>query len=213
MGLARFKHGDFIDAARALAAELGPAGVTVDLVNERLKAPKGSFYYRFASRDLLLGELWLTAALAYQEGFVAAIEAGDGLKAALHMPAWVRLNPDDARLLMLYSRHDFVQGEWPAPLKKSVADQARRFEACLERFAREALGSTESENIRIAQFVLADVPTAAVRPHLRRREAPPLLVDELIRRTYRAIIDSGRTTPGRRQRRRAVSPARRRSGN
>jgi AcrR family transcriptional regulator len=196
MGFAHFKHADFLDAARELAAELGPAGVTVDLVNERLKAPKGSFYYRFASRDLLLGELWLTTALAYQEGFVAAIETGDGLLAALHMPAWVRLNLDDARLLMLYSRHDFVQGEWPAPLKKSVADQARRFETCLERFAREALGSVEPENIRIAQFVLADVPMAAVRPHLRRREAPPLLVDELIRRTYGAIIGSRRAMPG-----------------
>jgi AcrR family transcriptional regulator len=209
MGLAHFKHADFLDAARALAAELGPAGVTVDLVNERLKAPKGSFYYRFASRDLLLGELWLTAALAYQEGFVAAIEAGDGLKAALHMPAWVRLNLDDARLLLLYSRHDFVQGEWPLPLKKAVADQARRFETCLERFAREALGSAKAENIRVAQFVLADVPMAAVRPHLRRREAPPLLIDELIRDTYRAIVDKDRAPPSRRLRKDAASPARR----
>jgi len=209
MGLAHFKHADFLDAARELAAELGPAGVTVDLVNERLKAPKGSFYYRFASRDLLLGELWLTAALAYQEGFVAAIEAGDGLKAALHMPAWVRLNLDDARLLLLYSRHDFVQGEWPAPLKKAVADQARRFETCLERFAREALGSTEPQKIRIAQFVLVDVAMGAVGPHLRRRETPPLLIDELIRDTYRAIVDKHRSLPGRSPRKPAVSPARR----
>lgn len=190
MGHARFTDRDFLGVARELAAELGPASVTVDMINDRLQAPKGSFYYRFASRDLLLGRLWLTAALAYQDGFVAAIEAGDGLAAALHMPAWVRLNLDDARLLLLYSRHDFVQGEWPAPLKKAVADQARRFEKCLERFARESLGSAARDNIRIAQFVLADAPIAAVRPHLHRREAPPLLVDELIRRTYDALIDA-----------------------
>lgn len=195
MGHAHFTDTDFLGAARKLAAELGPAGVTVDLINARLKAPKGSFYYRFASRDLLLGRLWLTAALAYQDGFVAAIEAGDGLAAALHMPAWVRLNLDDARLLLLYSRHDFVQGEWPAPLKKAVADQARRFEKCLERFTREALGSGERDNIQVAQFVLADAPIAAVRPHLRRGEAPPPLVDELIRRTYDAVIDSRRHPP------------------
>jgi AcrR family transcriptional regulator len=190
MGHARFTDTDFLGAARELAVELGPAGVTVDLINERLRAPKGSFYYRFASRDLLLGKLWLAATLAYQEGFVAAIEAGDGLAAALHMPAWVRLNLDDARLLLLYSRHDFVQGKWPAPLKKAVADQARRFEACLERSARETLGSVEPENIHRVQFVLADAPIAAVRPYLRRGEAPPPLVDELIRRTYNAIINS-----------------------
>ena len=29
---------------------------------------------------------WLTTVLAFQEGFVAAIEAGDGLAAALHTP-------------------------------------------------------------------------------------------------------------------------------
>ena len=90
--------------------------MTVDSVTQRLGAPKGSFYHRFASRDALLGELWLKTVLAYQEGFVAAIEAGDGLAAALHTPAWARLHLDDARLLLLYSRHDFVQGDWPAAL-------------------------------------------------------------------------------------------------
>src|SRR5450631_2184054 len=100
-----FSRADFLGAARALAAAGGPAAVTVGSVTERLGAPSGSFYYRFASRDVLLAELWLATALAFQEGFVAAINAGDGLAAALHMPAWVRRNPDDARLLLLYSRH------------------------------------------------------------------------------------------------------------
>src|SRR5215467_14657225 len=131
MGRPLFEHTDFLQAARALACEKGPAAVTVDRVAARLGAPKGSFYHRFASRDALLGELWLKTVLAYQEGFVRAIEAGDGLAAALHTPAWARLHLDDARLLLLYSRHDFVQGDWPATLKRGVADQARRFETCL----------------------------------------------------------------------------------
>src|SRR5580658_8428930 len=144
MGRAHFEHEDFLLAARALAREGGPARVTVGSVIERLKAPKGSFYYRFASRDLLLGEVWLATVLAYQEGFVAAIEAGDGLAAALHTPAWARLHLDDARLLLLYSRHDFVQGEWPEPLRRGVRDQAQRFEACLKSFARQAFGRADA---------------------------------------------------------------------
>ena len=192
MGHAVFEHADFLVAARELAVEYGPAAVTVSSVTERLKAPKGSFYYRFASRDLLLGEVWLANVLAYQEGFVAAIEAGDGLAAALHTPDWVRRNLDDARLLLLYSRRDFVQGEWPAPLKIGVASQAQRFEACLERFARDAFGRTGSDELRLAQFVLADAPGAAVRPHLHRREVPPPLIDDLIRVTYRAIVNGHR---------------------
>jgi hypothetical protein len=98
-----FDNAGFLAAARTLACERGPAAVTIDSVTQRLRAPMGSFYYRFASRDALLGELWLATVLAYQEGFVAAIEAGDGLAAALHTPAWARQHLDDACLLLLYS--------------------------------------------------------------------------------------------------------------
>src|SRR5579872_263535 len=170
MGRAHFDNADFIAAARALVSELGPAAVTVDSVAQRLKAPKGSFYYRFASRDVLLGELWLTTIRAYQEGFVAAIEAGDGLAAALHTPAWARQHLDDARLLLLYSRHDFVQGEWPVALKRGVREQAEQFESCLTRFARDAFGRIGPAQLRRATFVLAEVPIAAVKGHLERRE-------------------------------------------
>ena len=188
MGRPLFDNAGFLAAARALASERGPTAVTIDSVTQRLKAPKGSFYYRFASRDALLGELWLATVLAYQEGFVAAIEAGDGLAAALHTPRWARLHVDDACLLLPYSRHDFVQGDWPAPLKRGVRDQAQRFEACLKSFARQAFGRTGPTQIRHAVFVLAEVPIAAVKQHLQRREPPPPLVDELIIRTYRAIV-------------------------
>lgn len=188
MGRALFNSGSFLTAARSLACERGPAAVTVDSVTAMLNAPKGSFYYRFASRDALLGELWLAAALSYQRGFIAAIDAGDGLAAALHTPAWARLHFDDARLLLLYNRHDFVQGDWPAALKRGVADQAERYEARLKTFARQAFGRAGPAQLRRATFVLAEVPFAAVKGHLKRRERPPLLVDELIARTYRAIV-------------------------
>src|ERR1700689_3240311 len=155
MGRAQFDQEGFVAAARALIAERGPQAVTVDSVAERLKAPKGSFYYRFASRDALLGEVWLKTVLAYQEGFVAGIEAGDWLGAALHTPAWARLHLDDARLLLLYSRHDFVQGDWPTALKRGVRDQAQRFEACLVSFARRAFGREDPAQLQRAVFVLA----------------------------------------------------------
>jgi AcrR family transcriptional regulator len=191
MGRPRFDNAGFLAAARALAFEHGPAAVTVDAVVERLKAPKGSFYYRFSSRDALLGELWLDTVLAFQDGFLQAIERGDGLAAALHTPAWVRRNLDDARLLLLYSRHDFVQGDLPATLKRGVRDQAERFMDSVRGFARQAFGRADPAQIRRATFVLADVPIAAVRQHLQQREAPPPVVDELITVTYRAVVGKG----------------------
>jgi len=200
MGHAQFSRADFIDAARSVAAEHGPAAVTVGSLMERLKAPRGSFYYRFESRDLLLGELWLTTVLDYQKGFFAAIESGDGLAAALHMPMWVRSHLNEARLLLLHNRNDFVQGNWPAPLKRGVADQAQRFTAGIERFARTTFGRIDAEAMRRARFVLVDVPSAAVGSHLRAREVPPPIVDDLIRATYAAIV--GDQTKHRRERRR-----------
>jgi AcrR family transcriptional regulator len=199
MGRSLFNNAGFLAAARALACERGPSAVTVDSVTQRLRAPKGSFYHRFASRDALLGEVWLKTVLAYQEGFVAAIEAGDGLAAALHTPVWARLHLDDARLLLLYSRHDFVQGDWPAALKGGVRDQAQRFKSCLTSFARHAFGRAGPAQLRRACFVLAEVPIAAVKPHLELREPPPALVDELITKTYYAIVDgeAGRDTDDR----------------
>jgi AcrR family transcriptional regulator len=199
MGRAQFDNAGFLGAARDIAHESGPAGVTVGSVTQRLGAPTGSFYYRFPSRDLLLGELWLATALAFQEDFVASIETGNGLSAALHTPVWVRAHLDDARLLLLYHRDDFVQGEWPETLKQGVALQARLLDVCYEKFARDTFGEANPKQLRIAQFVLADVPKAAVIPHLRRRESPPPVVDELIRLTYRAIVH-GRHTTNRRNR-------------
>ena len=191
MGRALFDNAGFLAAARRLASERGPGAVTVDSVIHLLKAPKGSFYHRFSSRDALLGELWLKTVLAYQEGFFAAIEGGDGLSAALHTPAWARRHLDDARLLSLYSRHDFVQGDWPVALKRGVRDQARQFEFYLKHFARQVFGRAGPTQFRRAVFVLAEVPIAAVRTHLEHCEPPPPIVDELVTMTYHAIVSGG----------------------
>jgi hypothetical protein len=84
--------------------------------------------------------------------------------------------------------------DWPESIALGVADQARRFESCLERFAGLTWGGVDATSLRLSQFVLADAPLAAVRPHLQRRETPPALVDEIITITYRSLT-VGRPTP------------------
>jgi AcrR family transcriptional regulator len=188
-----FGHAAFLAAARDLAAQDGPAAVTVSSVTERLGAPSGSFYYRFASRNVLLGELWLRTVLDFQEGLNAALDAGAGLRAALHTPAWARAHLDNARLLLLYDRKDFIQGERPEELRERVADMTRRMEAGSLRRARVIFGGDGPEEVRLAQFLISEVPVAAVRQHLVRGEPPPPLVDRLIRITYRAVVADYRT--------------------
>src|ERR1700731_4165930 len=189
MGRAKFDEADFKGAALGVAAERGPLAVTVGSITERLKAPVGSFYHRFASRDLLLGELWLRTVLDFQQGITAALDAADGLRAALHTPNWVRGHLDEARLLLLYHRDDFVQGGWPPSLRDGVAAQTERMETGFARFARLVFGRAGPDELRRAQFLLAEMPVGAVRQHLHHREPPPPIVDELIRITYRAVIE------------------------
>ncbi len=188
MGHAKFSQVDFLTAAQAIAAAQGPAAVTIASITARLGAPTGSFYHRFASRSVVLGELWLRTVVDFQAGIGAALDAGDGLRAALHTPAWVRAQPDNARLLLMYDRKDFVQGEWPEELRERVAEMTERMEAGSRQRARVIFGEDGREEVRLAQFLIAEVPVAAVRQHLVRREAPPPLVDRLIRTTYRAVV-------------------------
>jgi AcrR family transcriptional regulator len=188
MGSSKFRDEDFFAAALAIVAEQGPSAVTVASIGQRLKSPTGSFYHRFASRDVLLGGLWLQAVLDFQVGIATALDAGDGLGAALHTPVWVRRHPDGARLLLLYDRKDFVQGEWPEELRGRVADMTARMEAGSRRQAKVIFGKDGGEEIRLAQFLIAEMPVAAVRQHLVRGEPPPPLVDRLIRTTYQAVV-------------------------
>jgi AcrR family transcriptional regulator len=196
MGRAKFDDGDFFDATLAIIAEHGPLAVTVGSIAERLGAPTGSFYHRFASRNVLLGELWLRTVIEFQRGIAAALDAGDGLRAALHTPAWVREHPEEARLLLLYHRDEFVQGAWPVPLRDRVAEQTRRDEAGTAQFARLIFGESGPGEIRRTQFLLAEMPVGIVRQHLRRHEPPPPIVDELIRITFRAVVDDYRISRG-----------------
>ena len=183
-----FEDADFLSAARSLAAASGPASVTVTSVTQKLGAPTGSFYHRFASRDVLLANVWLDTALAFQTDFVAAIKAGDGLAAALHTPIWVRANLEEARAFLLYHRDDFAHGNWPQDLKDRVVRQGRRVDAGYKRLARDTFGGVGTNELRLARFVLADVPKAAVGPYLRQGVAPPTIVDEMIETTYHAIV-------------------------
>lgn len=190
MARARFGDDDFLDAALAIAAERGPAAITVGSITDRLKAPTGSFYHRFASRDVLLGRLWLRLAADFHEGVSAALEAGDPLRAALHTLVWARERPDAARTLLLFHHRDFVQGPWPEGLKEARAAQAQQTRTAVAIFARLAFGHVDPDALRRAEFVMREMPVAAVSQHLRRREAPPPIVDKLIATAYRAIAET-----------------------
>ena len=193
---AKFVEADFLDAALAIAVEQGPAATTVASISERLRAPTGSFYHRFASHDVLLGTLWLKTVLDFQQGVSAALTAGDGLAAALHTSNWARTHLDEARLLLVFDREDFVAGKWPEQLRKRVAEMTRRMKNAASRNALVVFDRDGVEERRLAKFLIAEVPVAAVRDHLKRGETPPPIVDRMIRTTYLAIVADYRARHG-----------------
>src|SRR2546430_17449702 len=104
----KFTETQIIDAAGALVAAEGPDAATIGAIGARLAAPSGSIYHRFATRDVLLGRLWLGKAAFFQNRFVAALEAPDphaaGLAAAPSVPAPAPPDFRGARVMLLYRR-------------------------------------------------------------------------------------------------------------
>lgn len=185
---ARYDKEQFMLGALKLLAKRGPAGVTINAVAEEIGAPIGSVYHRFVSRDVLLAELWLRVAESFQREFLSALEGGDGLEAALHTPRWVRKHPKEGRVLLLHRRDDFSRSEWPDDIKSQAVNCAEELNAGIRSFVRKKFGRISKRNMERTVFVLIDVPHAAVRRYLEADQAPPEIVDELIRDTYYTVF-------------------------
>jgi len=184
---AHFKRDEFMDAALRLVAQGGPGALTVSALAGGMKAPIGSVYHRFPSRDVLLAELWIRAVEQFQRGFLEAL-ACNGLLASLYTAEWVRKHPNEGCLLLLYRREELLSGDWPEHLKDDVVRLSRELDSGIRSFAQKRFGSLTKESLRRSTFALVDVPLAAVRQYLQERQPPPGIVDELIRETYLAII-------------------------
>jgi hypothetical protein len=66
---------------------------------------------------------------------------------------------------------------------------SRRTDDAASRRAHAVFGRDGSDERRLAQYLIAEMPVATVRQHLLRREPPPPLVDRIIRVIYRAIVE------------------------
>ena len=185
---AKFTPEQFVDAALDLVAAHGPTAVTMSALASRLRAPIGSVYHRFASRDALLARLWLQIVQSFQKGFLDALRQEGGLEAALYTPKWVRAHPKEAKLLLVYRREELVSGPWPEEIQTHAASVARELDAGIRQFARQVLGSGSKSALRRTQFALIDVPYAAVRRSLIADEALPQEVDQMVSEAYTAIL-------------------------
>jgi AcrR family transcriptional regulator len=112
-------------------------------------APTGSIYHRFGSRDVLLAQVWLRAAGAFQGAFferlIGPAPRAAGLMAALYMAQRVRERPEEARLL-LHRREDFVDRGWPAALRARATQLGQQVEAELRVFTHRLCGRHDARD-------------------------------------------------------------------
>jgi AcrR family transcriptional regulator len=189
---AHFKNEQFVDAALKIAVDQGPAAVTIAAVAGAVGAPVGSVYHRFLSRDIILAKVWLQVVASFQEGFLKALDQGEGLQAALHTSRWVRRHPAEARILLLYRREELVSGDWPEELRESAVQIKRQLDDGIRRYTRQTFGRRSREALDRTIFALIDVPYAAVRRPVQQGKKPHRAIDGYIKETYFAIM--GRTT-------------------
>lgn len=181
-----------VTAAGRLIAASGPGAATISAIARAVGAPTGSIYHRFRSRDVLLAQVWLRAATAFQAEFFRRLGGSPprpaGLAAALYMAQRVRERPREARLLLVHRREDFVDRGWPAGLSRQSQALGRQIDDALGDFSRRLTGRADARTVRIVTFAVVEAPFAAVRRHVVANEAPPSAVDDLIRVTYDAAV-------------------------
>jgi AcrR family transcriptional regulator len=189
---AKFDEGQILESARSLVAMHGPAAATMSAIARRVRAPTGSIYHRFDSRDVLLGEVWLRAAEGFQDAYFEVLRgtpARDaGLAAALFFMGRVRADLAEARVLLLHRREDFIDRGWPPAMEERAKRLKTRVDTALRDFSRRLCGRADPRTLRLVTYALLDVPFAAVRRHVAVNEIPPTYLDLPITATYRAVL-------------------------
>jgi len=189
---ARYDRDLIINSAASVIAKGGPASATIARIAQALGAPTGSIYHRFASRNELLGEVWLRTVAGFQNEIVAHLAASDpktgGLAAVHAVPEWVRNHPQEARILLLYRSDDFLQHGWPEPMSARAKKLRLQMTESLDDFCHRLLGRSDATSLQIVGFALAEAPLAALRRYAKEGVAPPPIIDELLEGTYRAAM-------------------------
>ncbi|MET8941110.1 TetR/AcrR family transcriptional regulator [Streptomyces rubiginosohelvolus] len=187
----RFDSDQLLDAAVRLAADGGPAAVTMSAVAQAVGAPSGSVYHRFAGRPALLAEVWLRTVERFQEEYAHSLDQEPdphraARAAARHVVAWSRAHPRQAALL-LHGPEEFGRADWPSEHRERADGGNRRTLARLAALGT-ALGATGPQDRERIALAVVEVPLSVVRRHLRAGEALPPYAEDLAEDSAAALL-------------------------
>lgn len=163
---------EILDAARALVLAEGPRAASVAAISKASGAPVGTLYHRFGNRDGVLAAAWFRALERFQAGALAAhaahpddpVEAGVAMASA--SLAFAAAHPHDARLLLTVRRDDLLDGA-PEQLRARLDAINAPLQAAIAQIARALHGRADARAVDLVTRAIVDVPTAAVRRHVR----------------------------------------------
>lgn len=164
---------DILDAARDVVLADGPRAASVAAIARVSGAPVGTLYHRFGSRDAVLAAAWLRALERFQTRALAAVAAhpGDPVEAGVEMAvaavAFAREHPEDARLLLVVRRSDLLDAAPDDELSVQIDAMNAPLRDALRLVARALSGRADARAVDAVTRAVVDLPTAAVRRHLR----------------------------------------------
>ena len=179
-----------LDATRALALTEGPRAASVGAIAKASGAPVGTLYHRFGNRNGILTAAWLRALERFQARAMAA-DADTALESAVAMAVaavgFMRVQPDDARLLLSIRPADLLDGEPDPAFQQTLAAMNAPLVERVEAIARELYGSSDPRCVDAVNRAIADLPYAVVRRHANDDPVPAWLEDDVAAAT-RALL-------------------------
>ncbi len=181
-----------LDAARTLILRDGPRAASVAAIARESRAPAGTLYHRFGSRDGVLAAAWLRALERFQEAALAAAAEPEPLEAAVATALapirFARERPDDARLLLTLRRRDLLDAEPDETFRARLEEINAPLEKVISELAARLRGRRDARTREEIVRTVVDVPTAAIRRHLRDGERLPAWLEADIAGATRRLL-------------------------
>ncbi len=163
---AKFDADQILDAARDAVVEHWRS-TTIAHVADRVGAPVGSIYHRFASRDVLFGQLWARSIRRFHQGLLVAADIEDphaSLAAmARHVPLFCRSNPGDAKAMTLYRLPDLLQ-KVPTDLQPELRAINDDVNTALQHVTERRYGQLTDHHYRLSLIATRQCPYGLIRP-------------------------------------------------
>lgn len=164
----KFTHDGILDATAQEVLQRG-AAVTIGDVSQRLGAPSGSIYHRFASREELLVRLWLRSVRRFHEAYLAASDNEDPEQALIGMArcvaSFTAQHQADAVSMTMF-RHSRLIDTAPESCQGEVRTINDTLHVRLAKLAEARYTRVTPRHLTLVRVAAIDCPYGLVQPYV-----------------------------------------------